>query len=673
VKTHSRLLALPVAVAAMVAGTLVVAAPAQAAETVVSIDSIDYTLQQDGTAAVTRFRSAGGSARIASTVAIGGEDREVTTVQTGAFDGALLQSVKIGRKVTTIESRAFAGNDLTSVTIPTAVTTIGAEAFDDNPDLSTVTLLGPPPSIVPAGEDGSFGPSRPDLTLQHPAGLESPPDGYTTPTWSGYRSAASAPTFTGSDGAVYAANDAGDASVIRYDGDGGQVRVPDVVTIGSSTYDVTSIDAHVFEQEPVTGIVLGDNVTTIGEDAFSRTQLGAVALPDSVDTISDGAFGAAGITALTFDGPVSVIGSGSFVANPFTELTIPSNPAGTTIGTFAFGDGSITRLTLGQGITTIPDRAFFGNEIDHIVVPAGVTSIGESAFNQNGATTLTLTEGLVSIGSYAFFENPITDVTIPASVTEIGANVFQESLRTVTLLGPPPRIAPSEVGSFGVPNDQLLLSVPAVYAASATRPDGYTVPIWQGYGTVFFGQAPAAPVPPAAAPVPTPSASIAGSAQAGRTLTAFTGLPAGTAATYQWRADGRTIKGATVATLKLGQKQAARRITVTVTAAGMTSTSKATAVVTSKRARLVVSPTRIGQRDAFRVTAVGLRKNQKIRVWLGGRRVLIGTADNRGVVDRQVRFSRSTEAGKRRVRVSGYNTTDRRTYTVTRTVRYLSR
>jgi hypothetical protein len=674
VKTHSRLLALPVAVAAMVAGTLAVAAPAQAAETLVSIDSIDYTLQPDGTAAVTRYRTAGGSPRIASTVAIGGQDRDVTTVKAGVFDGTFLQSVKIGRKITTIESRAFAGNDLTSVTVPTGVTAIGSEAFDDNPDLTTVTLLGPAPSIEPAGDEGSFGPSRPDLTLEHPAELESSsPPGYTSPTWAGYRSAASAPTFTAADGSVYAANNAGDATVIRYDGDGGQVRVPDVVTIGSSTYDVTSIDAHVFEQEPVTGIVLGNNVTTIGEDAFARTQLGAVALPDSIDTISDGAFGAAGITALTFDGPVSVIGSGSFVANPFTELTIPSNPAGTTIGAFAFGDGSITRLTLGQGITTIPDGAFFGNEIDHIVVPAGVTSIGESAFNQNGATTLTLTEGLVSIGSYAFFENPITDVTIPASVTEIGANVFQESLRTVTLLGPPPRIAPSEVGSFGVPNDQLVLSVPAVYAASATRPDGYTVPIWQGYRTVFFGQAPAAPAPPAAAPVPAPSASIAGSAQAGRTLTASTGLPSGTDATYQWKADGRTIKGATGPTLKLGKKQAARRITVIVTAGGKVSTSKATAVVTSKRARLVVSPTRIGQRDAFRVTAVGLRKNQKIRVWLGGRRVLIGKADRRGVVDRTVRFSTKTDAGKRRVRVSGYDKNDQRTYTITKTVRYLSR
>lgn len=112
---------------------------------------------------------------------------------------------------------------------------------------------------------------------------------------------------------------------------------------------------------------------------------------------------------------------------------------------------------------------------------------------------------------------------------------------------------------------------------------------------------------------------------------------------------------------------------MTVTAAGKVSTSSATKVVTSKRARLVVSPTRIGKRDAFRVTAVGLRSNQKIRVWLGGRRVVIGKADSRGVVDRTVRFSTATDAGKRRVRVSGYDKNDKRTYTIIRTVRYLSR
>jgi hypothetical protein len=179
--------------------------------------------------------------------------------------------------------------------------------------------------------------------------------------------------------------------------------------------------------------------------------------------------------------------------------------------------------------------------------------------------------------------------------------------------------------------------------------------------------------PPAVTTPAAPDASITGTVREGRTLTARTGLPAGTAATYRWSADGRTITGATGPTLELGTKQAARRVTVTVTAGGRSSTSKSTKVVTSKRPRIVVTPNRIGKRDYFSVTAVGLTKRQRIRVWLGGRRVLIGTADSRGVVDRTVRFSKATDAGERRVRVSGYDKDDHRTYTVTRTVRYSSR
>ncbi|MFC5676770.1 leucine-rich repeat domain-containing protein [Aeromicrobium endophyticum] len=674
-KTHSRLLGLPVA--ALIAGTLAVAAPAQAADPgTVSKDGLVYTLQPDGTASVAQERFVGGAVLIPPTVSIDGAERDVTTIADGGFKGRYVPRLHLGQKVTTIGDEAFADAQLGDVILPASVTTIGADAFDGNPGLTTATFLGAPPAIVPAGDDGSFGPGRDDLTLRFPAGLDEDvaTPGYTKPTWKGYRSAHSPASVTTADGITYAENAAGDATAVSYTGAGGTIAIPSTVTIDDAARDVTTIADGVFEQQKLTGLSLGDHIESVGAYAFSENDLGPVVLPESVETIGEGAFFASRITALTLGGRISTIGRIAFSTNDFPSLSLRGSAAGTTVGDSAFQESRISQLTLGRGITSIGDYAFYNNYVPDIVVPAGVTSIGANAFNQNFSRSLVLGEGLVIIGSGAFGENQITDVTIPASVREIGGGAFSEALRSATLLGPPPQVeagdSPSYDFSFGPGSGPVVLSVPAAFAASTTRPDGYTVPVWQGYSTVFFGPSAAAPAP---APTATPTASITGTAREGRTLTAGTGLPAGTAATFRWKADGRTIKGATGPALKLGKKQAARRVTVTVTAAGKVSASGATAVVTSKRARLVVSPTRIGRRDAFRVTAVGLRKDQKIRVWLGGRRVVIGKADRRGVVDRTVRFTKATDAGKRRVRVSGYSAKDKRTYTVTRTVRYLSR
>lgn len=337
------------------------------------------------------------------------------------------------------------------------------------------------------------------------------------------------------------------------------------------------------------------------------------------------------------------------------------------------GDGTALRpfgsLTIG-GTLRLPSGA-------NLTVPAGeaatVTSTGVvtgSTGPDDGGRIYgpgTVANG----GSIVLPDAQVVDGTTPAGVT-----VHHYAVSFDTRGGSP---APSPVTVFARSFADGARTFPAAptrpgaeFTGWNSRPDGSGVPITAT--STLPGSATGGPLAVTAyAQFGSPAASIAGNPREGRTLRASTGLPAGTPSTYRWKADGRTIKGATSSTLKLGKKQAARRITVTVTAAGKVSTSSATKVVTSKRARLVVSPTRIGKRDAFRVTAVGLRSNQKIRVWLGGRRVVIGKADSRGVVDRTVRFSTATDAGKRRVRVSGYDKNDKRTYTIIRTVRYLSR
>ncbi|PVZ52595.1 hypothetical protein [Arthrobacter sp. H-02-3] len=79
------------------------------------------------------------------------------------------------------------------------------------------------------------------------------------------------------------------------------------------------------------------------------------------------------------------------------------------------------------------------------------------------------------------------------------------------------------------------------------------------------------------APVPT----ITGTVKVGSTLTAVPGRwgPAPVALTYQWKANGVSITGATAATYKLTTAQAGKTITVTVTGTktGYTTKSKTSA------------------------------------------------------------------------------------------------
>jgi hypothetical protein len=84
---------------------------------------------------------------------------------------------------------------------------------------------------------------------------------------------------------------------------------------------------------------------------------------------------------------------------------------------------------------------------------------------------------------------------------------------------------------------------------------------------------------------PAPVPAITGPAKVGSTLTAVPGTwgPAPVALTYQWKANGVAIAGATAATYKLGAAQAGKTITVTVTGrkTGYTTKSK-TSVATAR-------------------------------------------------------------------------------------------
>lgn len=170
---------------------------------------------------------------------------------------------------------------------------------------------------------------------------------------------------------------------------------------------------------------------------------------------------------------------------------------------------------------------------------------------------------------------------------------------------------------------------------------------------------------------------ITGTPREGKTLTAESGpvTPDDVTLSYQWLANGRTISGATSATLKLGKAQAARQISVRITASApnrpdVTKTSAKTPYVSSPYRRLVLSDYSIAKGQTFTVAATGLRPGQRIAIWLGGRKAFTGKADSTGTVHQGVRFSTAIDPGTRRVRVSGYTSSGKRDYTIYTTVKY---
>lgn len=110
----------------------------------------------------------------------------VTTIEVGAFLSNSLTSVTLSETVSVIGESAFRANQLTTVTIPSSVTSIGASAFHINP-LTSVVMLGTAPAV---GGEFHFGTANPVVTYPWRNGSPPAVDGYTSPTWQGYRSQA---------------------------------------------------------------------------------------------------------------------------------------------------------------------------------------------------------------------------------------------------------------------------------------------------------------------------------------------------------------------------------------------------------------------------------------------------------------------------------------------------
>ena len=203
-----------------------------------------------------------------------------------------------------------------------------------------------------------------------------------------------------------------DNMLLSYQGEGGEVQVPE---------GVTKIGAYAFQGcTTVTKVTLPESVTIIDDYAFRQcTAMTEINLPENLSEIGDYAF--SGCESLAMD------------------LVIPD--AVTKVGAYAFSAcSSLTSLDLGTGVTSIGTYAFANDTglTGDLVIPDSVTTMGNYAFS--GCTglngTLTLSENLTELSIGAFNQCPFTgDLVIPDAVTTIGNNAFSENRASTISFG----------------------------------------------------------------------------------------------------------------------------------------------------------------------------------------------------------------------------------------------
>jgi len=377
---------------------------------------------------------------------------------------------------------------------------------------------------------------------------------------------------------TYSANDtapSSGATVTGYSGDGGEVTISPIVTIGGEEYAVTAIGHDVFSRKPLTKVTLPNSVITIGDFAFFANQLASVVLPNaltaigkyafygsrlesleipnSVNSIGIRAFMRNQLTTVTIGNSVATIGTSAFNENSIASLTIPDSV--TAIGDSAFGFNPLTSLSLGKGLVTIGDFAFASevnpdifDGITTVTIPNSVTSIGTRAFAFHKITSLTLGENVTGIDDGAFFYNSLTSVRLPASVTSIGADAFARRTSEpaiFTFLGGAPTVGDSVLGN------------------NATATVRYTAPYLDDFGSLWNGYTAAvADIFPVST---TPT--VVGVAKVGLTLTAHAGTwSPEPALSYVWKQVGSTTVLGRAATYVPVATDLSHALTVTVTA-----------------------------------------------------------------------------------------------------------
>lgn len=263
--------------------------------------------------------------------------KSVTKIADSAFDRCLsLTDVTIGSKVKSIGYDAFYWClSLTNIIIPDSVKTIGASAFELCECLTVVSI---PESVTTIGEEAfSYCYS---LTDVYYAGSQS--------DWNAISIDSGNENLTGSsyaqganihynsevalvDGAVYQVTSSENHKVeyLFCSGATGAIKIPATISIGGTTYKVTSIADSAFSgNTDITSVTVGNKVATIGKNAFlGCTKLTSVTLGKGVKKIKKNAFkNCTSIKTVTIKSEkITAVAAGAFLGvSSNAKIKVPS-------------------------------------------------------------------------------------------------------------------------------------------------------------------------------------------------------------------------------------------------------------------------------------------------------------------------------------------------------------
>ncbi len=448
----------------------------------IDVDSLRYTLNDDGTATVSScLYLSTADISIPQTVNDGTQDYTVTKIGDSAFYGkSFVTSVTFPSTLTTFGRYSFSRTGLTSVVIPEGVTTLTFELFSYCDQLTSVTI----PEGVTTMERGVF--YDDDLL-----------DGVVLPstlTTIGYHAfgrciGLTAITIPANVSVIdeYAFQYCSNLETV-------DLKPQTMTTIGRNAFDscekltafhvpegITTLGEGVFYgckamQElslPSTltsigyrtfyncislpSVTIPEGVTTIGNEAFRYCKLlgGDITLPAGLTSLGSYAFaGCENVESVTFLGnnDVTMPGESQFSSmKKLKSVKLPDNLSTITTSMF-YGCNQLQSIDLSRLPATVispwafhqckalasvqlpPATATIGNQafaycenLTAISFPSTLKSIGNNAFDNNNLTSLQLNDGLETIGNYAFSGSKdlsASPVVIPQSVTSIGGSAF---------------------------------------------------------------------------------------------------------------------------------------------------------------------------------------------------------------------------------------------------------
>ena len=294
----------------------------------------------------------------------------------------------------------------------------------------------------------------------------------------------SAVEFT--DGGFEYRTSGNNATVIGWEGDSSEITIPDTVTNGSTTYNVTVIGDEAFMGSDVTGVDFSNatHLTSIGDRAFFGLDIAEVVLPASLTSLGDDAFsGNDAVETVEIPARLSTYSHSFANCSSLESITVAggNNHFSSSSGVLFSKDGeTVFQYPAGKignfqdpDVTTIREKAFQGSSITTFTITEAITSIGDGAFADCDALTsfvmasdqtnrtftvsngvlftdsnktlqqypagkadasYTIPTGTTEVSPYAFMGSKVTSVTFNASLRTIGAEAFSgSSITSLTL------------------------------------------------------------------------------------------------------------------------------------------------------------------------------------------------------------------------------------------------